>query len=433
MELANILKKSENFSLTRDLTDGLSQINNSRYAIAGPICSRVLAFCTVPFVSLTDAAIHTGLCGGKALTGVFVTPYNCLAKAFYPQYAAPEGLELSSALIHLMRVVENVFNAAVLTVLCVLFPDRAHAWMNERQKGNFLNAMHSDRLNLDIAAVRSQALTVQTRLEEKIIGLENIVRTYDLNTEKMKQRKIDLLNLEEKNNEFGDTLTGINQQMSALRVQINEAEIEKARINQEKIELQSGLQAANQLLAETEQKLTSNKKESLNQQTKIRELEQNLTDTIYWKNKITETKDVYFNCLEKRDNQREKMEVEIKQLEYEIKDLREAVEKLKFKNSENEKARVELTALNRTLLDKIQTYSELDDTLTKEDTVILTKSENRSDEISTLRNLNIQLQADIKKVRFELETIKKDHAEEVNRLEREADEARKLTKSFVVI
>ncbi|MBA2368918.1 MAG: hypothetical protein H0V82_07845 [Candidatus Protochlamydia sp.] len=396
MELSNILKNSENFSFTRDLTEGLSKINKSDYKIAGPICSRILAAFTVPFVSLTDAAIHTGLCAGKALTGIFVSPYNCLAKAFYPAYIAPEGFELSSSLIHLMRAVENIFNAAILTLLCMLYPDRGNAWINERHQSSLLTAMHSERLNQAVAPIGPQGSTFQAQLEQKIIGLENSVMAHQLKNEKMKQRKIDLLKMAQKNNKFRETLAGINLQMTALRVQINDAENERIRINQEKTVIQNELQQTNQRLVTVEQMLALNKEEFFEHQIKIEELESNLKEKIEELKKAEESIIGYCDLIEKENEGVKNLEKN----EIEIINLKEAIERLKIKNADNEKARIELTALNRSLLDKIENYHIQDGILSKEKSAALEAAIQRTDTIETLKNshtvLHENIQAEVK-------------------------------------
>jgi hypothetical protein len=167
----------EKFSITRPYLNELSKINNSSYAISGPIASRIIGIATLPFVSLGDAFLHCIACAGVGMTGIVVSPYNFLAFAFFPEYSKSEDYEFSSSLVHLMMTVESLFNAAILPFLCLLNPDRASRWINARTaKDNLLNESgeriaelqqyydHSQRNYLSLLNEKNQC---QTDLEEK--------------------------------------------------------------------------------------------------------------------------------------------------------------------------------------------------------------------------------------------------------------------------
>jgi len=129
---AKNLTPLENFSLTAPLTAALHLLNHSeKHTVFGPVAARIGGAVSIPFVAIADTFIHAGLTVGKTLTGVFVSPYNCIA-ACTSLPKAPRDLELSSAMIHLMRTVESVFTVAIFPVVCLFNPDRAWQMMEHR-------------------------------------------------------------------------------------------------------------------------------------------------------------------------------------------------------------------------------------------------------------------------------------------------------------
>ncbi|MBA2369455.1 MAG: hypothetical protein H0V82_10595 [Candidatus Protochlamydia sp.] len=171
----------EKFSLTRPYLNELSKINNSSYAISGPLASRIIGLATLSLTSLADAFVHSAACIGVSLTGVIVSPYNFLAFAFYPEYSKSEDYEFSSSLVHLMMSVECVFNAVILPFMCLLNPDRASRWMSSRTaKDNLLQASEKriaelqhlyDQTQINFMSLQNEKNQCQSDLEDK--GIKN--------------------------------------------------------------------------------------------------------------------------------------------------------------------------------------------------------------------------------------------------------------------
>lgn len=115
----------QSLSLTSDILEELDQWNCQSDSSFIGISSRTLAFFTTSFTELSDAILHAGLSVINLAAGVFVSPYNFVAKWVAPNYAAPHDLEISSAFIHLIRTVEHLFFAIVLPF--VAFVSLRHA------------------------------------------------------------------------------------------------------------------------------------------------------------------------------------------------------------------------------------------------------------------------------------------------------------------
>jgi hypothetical protein len=122
----------ENFSITLKLTEALSDLNSTNYLILGNLNSRILGAVSIPFAALTDAVIHVSLSCGKMITGLVASPYNIVALRFFPKKSMPRDLEFSSAFIHLVRVVECIFTAAILPLACLINPSRTYGFMYHR-------------------------------------------------------------------------------------------------------------------------------------------------------------------------------------------------------------------------------------------------------------------------------------------------------------
>lgn len=116
---------SENFSLTAQVTRKLERLN-----LSSPLTSRVIGVAAIPFASLADVLTHGSLACLKAATGIFVSPYNCLALLFFPSYAIRLNLSLSDSLVHLMRMIECLFTGALLPFLHLLDPEKANKRLN---------------------------------------------------------------------------------------------------------------------------------------------------------------------------------------------------------------------------------------------------------------------------------------------------------------
>ncbi len=130
-----MLTEFENFSITRELTGYLNDLND-RETVEGYFFSRVIGLVSIPFTCLGDATVHISLCALKILVGLGVSFYNSMTYAFHPRFSASKEFELSSSLIHLFRALESLSKAGILPFLCFLNPSRANGIMqiNEDQE-----------------------------------------------------------------------------------------------------------------------------------------------------------------------------------------------------------------------------------------------------------------------------------------------------------
>ncbi|MBS4162825.1 Uncharacterized protein PRO82_000102 [Candidatus Protochlamydia amoebophila] len=128
------LSNLENFSFTAYFTKQMANVNHS--FVLGSVSSRIVGFVAIPFTSLADAFAHACLTTSKFATGIVISPYNITANLFFPDKAVSTDLELSSALIHLIRVVESFVTGILLPFVCLLNPERANQFMSQRLPKN---------------------------------------------------------------------------------------------------------------------------------------------------------------------------------------------------------------------------------------------------------------------------------------------------------
>ncbi|WP_075883846.1 hypothetical protein [Candidatus Protochlamydia sp. W-9] len=139
------LSNLENFSFTAYFTKQMANVNHS--FVLGSVSSRIVGFVAIPFTSLADAFAHACLTTSKFATGIVISPYNITADLFFPDKAASTDLELSSALIHLIRVVESLVTGILLPFVCLLNPERANQFMSQRLPKNEKSAQPFSRLS----------------------------------------------------------------------------------------------------------------------------------------------------------------------------------------------------------------------------------------------------------------------------------------------
>ncbi|WP_162180818.1 hypothetical protein [Candidatus Protochlamydia amoebophila] len=123
----------------------MANVNHS--FVLGSVSSRIVGFVAIPFTSLADAFAHACLTTSKFATGIVISPYNITADLFFPDKAASTDLELSSALIHLIRVVESLVTGILLPFVCLLNPERANQFMSQRLPKNEKSAQPFSRLS----------------------------------------------------------------------------------------------------------------------------------------------------------------------------------------------------------------------------------------------------------------------------------------------
>lgn len=123
-----MLTEFENFSITRELTGYLSDLNNNG-TVQGYFFSRSIGLVAIPFTCLADAAVHISLCALKIIIGFGVSYYNAVTYLLFPEYRASTEFELSSSLIHVLRTCESLSKSCILPFLCVLNPIRANGVM----------------------------------------------------------------------------------------------------------------------------------------------------------------------------------------------------------------------------------------------------------------------------------------------------------------
>lgn len=245
------LSRLENLSFTSKLTESLATLNQSKGLIVGELATRVGGFISIPFSGLADTVVHAGLTLGKMVTGSFVTPYNLTIAKIKPEWKINQEFELSSALIHLVRVVESVFTTVILPFICLLNPNRAHDFMNHRYGyDKLLNQLETSeaQIRTQAEALANASQEIQTK-EEKLIEITNQVDGYKTQMQTLKENLEEVkVELKAKENNFIAVTDQYNKKIDELRKQLmqqsenlKQAQLEKAEQSQQMEELKTEL------------------------------------------------------------------------------------------------------------------------------------------------------------------------------------------------
>lgn len=124
-----MLSNFENFSITRELTSYLNDLNNSG-TVEGMIFSRAIGFVSLPFTCLADFAVHISFAALKIITGIGSLFYNLLAYGFFPSYRATSEYELSSSIIHIMQTIQSLIRGIFFPFLCAIDPEKTKIFAN---------------------------------------------------------------------------------------------------------------------------------------------------------------------------------------------------------------------------------------------------------------------------------------------------------------
>lgn len=122
MELSQI----ERFNATYKLSHALVEWEkSSAYPILSGIGARAVGSVVTPIAGIIDVIAHLVLAAIKFVTGIFITPYNFIAKSCCNKYMAPADLELSSACTHLFLSLKSLVFIPVVSLTAGFCPELA--------------------------------------------------------------------------------------------------------------------------------------------------------------------------------------------------------------------------------------------------------------------------------------------------------------------
>ncbi|MCE2982511.1 MAG: hypothetical protein LW832_02980, partial [Parachlamydia sp.] len=348
------LTSCEDFSLTKKITEQLCNINHSRYSISGPLCSRCLASLIIPLTSLSDAAFHSILFLGKGTMGTLISPYNCLAMLFSPKFQAPKELEFSSALIHLMRVVDSLFNTIFLTALAILDPDRADAWVS-RKAGNSVRSalenLEKEKLNQDLRLLKLEAQGKETLLLQKNGEISSKTLEIGLLNEQNFNLRQQLAEKEMINDQFMQEIEAKNSTIKRLAINTDMG----VQLLTDKFNL---LQRARDLKNTCKE---LKERDNLNQ-TRLTELQAKLAEE---ENRLSAKEEdlqtLSCNLQQEKETNlklKEELQKKIDDKSEEIETINQTIENLKNEKNQIEEAKNEAVAINTSLLEKLKEASK---------------------------------------------------------------------------
>lgn len=164
------LTSLQTVSLTAELTKELyAWTKYEKSPALGKFGAKTVGFIATPLTALIDAVVHAFLFTGIAITGLFVSAYNFIVKYINPKYKAPSDLEISAALVHLTRVVDWTFRAAILPWIMLLAPGKGYILSQEISEGNVKPVLDKYADSLDKLKKKEEEVT---NLGKKIAELE---------------------------------------------------------------------------------------------------------------------------------------------------------------------------------------------------------------------------------------------------------------------
>lgn len=122
MELSQIEKFNVTYKLSHALVEW-ERSSDSKVLVG--IGSRVVGLISTPITGIIDGLAHLVIAAMKLVTGVFISPYNFLARCFDERYTAPADLELSSACVHLFLAFKSVIFIPIVSITSGFCPELA--------------------------------------------------------------------------------------------------------------------------------------------------------------------------------------------------------------------------------------------------------------------------------------------------------------------
>ncbi len=189
----------ENFSSTYALTGKLTAWNGSKkHPIAGFFVSRITGVLCIPLTCLIDSISHTILAALTLTTGIFVSPYNFVARVLFPKRCAPEGLELNASFVHIHFIIRHLLDVVTLPLIIVLDPKQAHELLCDRRLQDQqnrdglqtqINALQNTIVKLEKRPVINKKLKEVAELKQRIDNLVKEINVIDKARFKIKYDK----------------------------------------------------------------------------------------------------------------------------------------------------------------------------------------------------------------------------------------------------
>ncbi|MBA3236800.1 MAG: hypothetical protein H0T62_00420 [Parachlamydiaceae bacterium] len=243
---------TERLDWTAHFMQQVEETNRSSDSIFESVSTRVAGSVGILFVSLGEAAAHALLTVGKTLTGIVVSPYNCLADTCFPERSAPQDLELSSALIHLISTIECIFTATILPFVCLMNPSRADAWINSRTAHHQVENIEINHVEVNEGVEQLQQEEVDQlqhdvvdQLQQEIELNEKLERSKNKLIGKLKTAMTDIGKLREENLMLAEQLqnapivdnTALLTRIADLETRLKESKVFTSQVEEPKINL----------------------------------------------------------------------------------------------------------------------------------------------------------------------------------------------------
>ncbi|MFQ5729966.1 MAG: hypothetical protein ACE5GN_06365 [Waddliaceae bacterium] len=240
-EVRSELSKLEKGGVTCELTAKLHLWNHSKkHPTLGALGARVVGFISTPVTSAVDTVAHGLFFVGKTVTGVFVSPYNFMARKIQTKYEAPKDLEISSALVHLSRAVGSLFNVALLPFVMLMNPSRGYALTNSPKEESSEKIKEKEK---KIAELEKKATTLEKDLAEKDKAISRLTPLTSQNATVIAKKQ-----------QLEQQLSNVNAELAQLKTQVEKTKQEHAnelaQKQQELTDLQTKLAEAEKKAAE---------------------------------------------------------------------------------------------------------------------------------------------------------------------------------------
>ncbi|WP_075883492.1 hypothetical protein [Candidatus Protochlamydia sp. W-9] len=268
------LTSFENFNLTAQTTTYLYSLNQESYLKA--FGAKLVSPVAIISASAVDVIVHATGFASKFILGGLTLPWNFVVTPFSASLSTSRSSGLASSLIHLNRLVESIFTAAILPFIYLINAESAYQFVRSRLEN--LSEKQNSTLKDKITSLKNQLSKQQQELNQKKIDLEVARRDLGSLTPNLNTLQKDIRSLEEKKSQDEQALQQANQALQNLQrekasreAQAEDLELEKTTLLSKIAEIEASLKKA---LEQVEQE----RKDNASKENTIVDLQGQLTE-----------------------------------------------------------------------------------------------------------------------------------------------------------
>ncbi|WP_042281421.1 hypothetical protein [Candidatus Protochlamydia sp. R18] len=268
------LTSFENFSLTAQTTAYLYSLNQESYlkAFGAKLASPV----AIISASAVDVIVHATGFASKLILGGLTLPWNFVVTPFSASLSTSRSSGLASSLIHLNRLVESIFTAAILPFIYLINAESAYQFVRSRLEN--LSEKQNSTLKNEITSLKNQISKQQQELNQKRVDLEAARRDLGSLTPNLNALQKDIRSLEEKKSQDEQALQQANQALQNLQREKASREAQAGDLELEKTTLLSKIAGIEASLKKALEQVEQERKDNASKENTIVDLQGQLTE-----------------------------------------------------------------------------------------------------------------------------------------------------------